>query len=344
MTNDEVKAWMKEVRERIDHALETYLDEKLIEAREISPSSLELVEGIRSLTLRGGKRLRPIVVEAALRAVAPERAGVEATPLGASLEILQSFLLIHDDWMDQDDERRGGPAVHAMYREDHGEHEANALAILAGDLASAYAFELMLRAPFAADQRDEALALFLRIQKEVFFGQHLDLTQDPDVARMHDLKTGSYTVRGPLVLGAILGGASDAQKDALVAYGTPLGEAFQLADDLIGTFGDAEHTGKPGDDLLHRKRNGVVALAEQRLAGAARAELSTLMRGRGTPDPERVAKVTQAMIDEGIQAEVESRVKTLLAESEGALETIDFDPGGVEFLRFVARKLALRTV
>jgi len=344
MTNDEVKAWMKEVRERIDHALETYLDEKLLEARQISPSSLELVEGIRSLTLRGGKRLRPIVVEAALRAVAPERAGVDATTVGASLEVLQSYLLIHDDWMDQDDERRGGPAVHAMYRGDHNEHEANALAILAGDLASAYALELILRAPFAADQRDQALQLFVRIQKEVFYGQHLDLTQDPDVARMHDLKTGSYTVRGPLLLGATLGGATDAQKEALIAYGTPLGEAFQLADDLIGTFGDAEHTGKPGDDLVHRKRNGLVALAEQRLEGEARAELSTLMRSRGNPDPERVARVTQAMIDEGIKSEVEARVKTLLAESEGALEGVGFDTGGTEILRFVARKLALRTV
>ena len=344
MTNDEVKAWMNGVRERVDHALETYLDEKLLEARQISPSSLELVEGIRSLTLRGGKRLRPIVLQAALRAVEPNRDPGDATAVSASLEVLQSYLLIHDDWMDQDDERRGGPAVHAMYREDHDTHQANALAILAGDLASAYALELILRAPFSEDTRDEAMQLFVRIQKEVFYGQHLDLTQDPDVARMHDLKTGSYTVRGPLLLGATLGHANDAQKEALLAYGNPLGEAFQLADDLIGTFGDVDHTGKPGDDLMHRKRNGLVVRAEQRLEGAAKDDLATLMRSRGNPDPDLVGRVSQAMIDQGIRSDVEARLKVLLAEAEGALEGVGFDPQGVEILRFVARKLALRTV
>tara|TARA_B100001750_G_scaffold219771_1_gene206913 strand:+ start:1420 stop:2451 length:1032 start_codon:yes stop_codon:yes gene_type:complete len=343
MTNDDVKTWMDEVRERTDHALRTYLDEKLLEARQISPSSLELVEGIRSLTLRGGKRLRPIVLQAAMRAVGPERDLGDATAVSASLEVLQSYLLIHDDWMDQDDERRGGPAVHAMYRNDHGEHEANALAILAGDLASAYALELILRTPWGEGQ-NEALGLFIRIQKEVFYGQHLDLTQDPDVARMHDLKTGSYTVRGPLLLGALLGGATEAQTEALLAYGNPLGEAFQLADDLIGTFGDSGHTGKPGDDLTHRKRNGLVAMAEARLEGKAREELSTLMNGRGHADEALVARVASAMVDHGIRSEVEARITELLASSEKALDDSGFDPQGVEILRFVARKLALRTV
>ena len=343
MTKDDVKEWMDGVRERTDHALRTYLDEKLLEARQISPASLELVEGIRSLTLRGGKRLRPIVLQAALQAVDPGRDLGDATAVSASLEVLQSYLLIHDDWMDQDDERRGGPAVHAMYREDHGEHEANALAILAGDLASAYALELILRAPYG-DDRGEALGLFIRIQKEVFYGQHLDLTQDPDVARMHDLKTGSYTVRGPLLLGALLGNANDAQREALLAFGNPLGEAFQLADDLIGTFGDAGHTGKPGDDLMHRKRNGLVAMAEARLEGRAREDLATLMNSRGNADEALVARIASAMVDHGIRSDVEGRVKTLLATAEGALEGVGLQAQGVEILRSVARKLALRTV
>lgn len=343
MNDDDVKAWMNAVRERTDHALRTYLDEKLLEARQISPSSLELVEGIRSLTLRGGKRLRPIVLQAALHAVDPERELGDATAASASLEVLQSYLLIHDDWMDQDDERRGGPAVHAMYREDHPEHEANALAILAGDLASAYALELMLRSPWG-DRQTQALARFVRIQKEVFYGQHLDLTQDPDVARMHDLKTGSYTVRGPLLLGALLGAASAAQEEALLAYGNPLGEAFQLADDLIGTFGDAGHTGKPGDDLMHRKRNGLVAMAEARLEGRAREDLSALMNGRGHADEALVSRVASAMVEHGIRSEIEGRIRELLTRADGALEGAGLHGDGVRILRFVARKLALRTV
>ena len=339
-----VEAWMGQVKERVDRALELYLEEKLAEARQISPSSLELVDGVRSLTLRGGKRLRPIVLEAALRAVAPDREEGIGTSAGASLEVLQTYLLIHDDWMDQDDERRGGPAVHAMYREKHPEHEANALAILAGDLASAYSLELMLRAPFLDARRDAALQLFVRIQKEVFYGQHLDLTQDPDVARMHDLKTGSYTVRGPLLLGAMLGDADEEQMAALTAFGDPLGEAFQLADDLMGTFGDTAQTGKPGDDLQHRKRNGLVAEAERRFSGDAKADLQELMEGEGEPPAALVKRVALALTEHGIRDEVVSRVRAGLERSESALRGAKLDAKGADILRHVATKLALRSV
>ncbi len=342
-TIDNTDEWIKAHRANVDAKLRRYLDAQIRHARDTSADSLELVEGIDSLTMRGGKRLRPIVLAAGFASVAPERSLDDTIAAGAALELLQSYLLIHDDWMDQDDERRGGPAVHILYERSHSKHDAAALSVLAGDLASTYAWELMLEAPFPAERLKRGLAEFIRVHKEVFFGQHLDLTANADVSRMHDLKTTSYTVRGPILIGALLGDATDAQLDALTAFANPIGEAFQMADDLLGTFGAMESTGKPGDDLRHGKRNSLVSEVERTVAAAEREILKKVLE---SPDPSDadVQAATQLVIDCGAKARVESRVKARLEEALAPLDGSPLHAGGVRRLKDIAHKLAIRTV
>src|SRR5690349_6875669 len=113
-------AWMADVRVRVDERLESFFARKREESAGISPGASELVDAIATLTMRGGKRLRPAVIVAAYRAVAPATSEVSCTvDASAAVELLQSYLLIHDDWMDQDDERRGGPSVHAALSKAH---------------------------------------------------------------------------------------------------------------------------------------------------------------------------------------------------------------------------------
>jgi len=339
MTN--VSAWMGEVREKIDARLRSYLDSQLDEVKGISPDSAELVNGVRELTLRGGKRLRPVALSAAYSAVKPEGSLDDTIDAGCALEILQSYLLIHDDWMDQDDERRGGPAIHRMYRDDHPRHLADSLAILAGDLGCGMAWELILNAPFPASRRSAALRQFVQIQKEVYYGQHLDLTANADVSRMHDLKTGSYTVRGPLLIGAHLGDASEEQVEALLAFGNPIGEAFQLADDLLGTFGDTDATGKPGNDLRHGKRTCLVAEVEKLLPQEDRTVLDRVMQAEAPHDAD-VAAAMELIVSSGAKKNVEDRLETLLAQAISVLEDAPLDDLGVATLKHVADRLAVR--
>ncbi|MFT5357842.1 MAG: geranylgeranyl diphosphate synthase type I [Polyangiales bacterium] len=337
----DLKSWMDGVKSRVDSRLERYFGEKLEEASNISPDSVELVEGVQSLTLRGGKRFRPMMVEAAYGAVSPGTTE-NAVDAGASLEVLQSYLLIHDDWMDQDDERRGGPAVHAMYRNRYDSHMADSLAILCGDLACAYSLELLMHAPFAPEQLPKGLQIFLQLQKEVFFGQHLDITANPNVAKMHDLKTTSYTVRGPLLLGASLAGASDEQNAVLTAYANPLGEAFQLADDLLGTFGDMATTGKPGNDVKNRKRTSLVGEAERLLAPGTRDALDRVMAGEDKEGD--VDAAIALLVSSGAKANVENRLLQRADESKAALQGAPLDSAGIEILACLADRLALRAV
>ncbi|MGD8823433.1 MAG: polyprenyl synthetase family protein [Myxococcales bacterium] len=334
-------SWMNGIRRQIDAALEAFFESKCAEAARLSPRASELVVEVRELTMRGGKRLRPIVMAAAHRAAGGGDASEATVEAGASLELLQTYLLIHDDWMDQDLERRGGPAVHYAFERRHGgAHLGASLGILAGDLASTFSWELLLRSHFPTGRRDEALRLFIEIQKEVFAGQQLDLMTDPDVERMHDLKTGSYTTRGPAELGGILAGADPFSMGSLHAWSAPLGVAFQLRDDLLSTFGTVKETGKPGDDLRHGKHNAVVA-AFRKLEpdAAAQAALDAVW---GRPDATDEALQAAWEVLANARAEVEARLAVLVDEARSAIASSPFDPEAKSMLEEVTLRLTER--
>ncbi len=336
--------WLGEVRTAVDARLAQYLDEKRHASSALAPEAAELVDAVRALTMRGGKRFRPALLQAAFRAVDPARDPSCTLDACAALELLQSYLLIHDDWMDRDEERRGGPSVHAALRAAHAgdEHLGASLAILAGNLASACAWELVTRGEHPRPVERRVIEAFLRMHQEVVFGQQLDLLGTPDVSQMQQLKTGSYTVRGPLLLGAALAEASDAQREALLTYGRPLGEAFQVQDDLLGTFGDPEATGKPaGGDLREGKRTALVLAAERRGTEAALAPLHAVLGKRDASEVE-LAAAREALVACGAKAEVEARLDALAAEAARALESPVLHAPGVELLRALAERLARR--
>ncbi len=335
--------WLDEVRRETDARLARFFDEERPAARGLAPEALELVEAIAALTMRGGKRLRPAVMVAAFRSVAPERDWTVTVPACAGLELLQSYLLIHDDWMDGDDQRRGGPAVHAALRERFGDaHLGASLAILAGDLASAYAQRLVLGSLPSAKDPTAVLEAFVRMQVEVVMGQSLDLLGSPDVSRMQQLKTGSYTVAGPLRLGALIGGASPAQLAALESFGTPLGEAFQVRDDLLGTFGDPRATGKPaGNDLRAGKRTALVREVERLLSDDERAPLTLVLGHKDASDAD-VTNATELLVRSGARKNVEQRLAGLLEDATTALDRGDLADPGRSMLREMAAALGIR--
>lgn len=338
-----MSSWLSDVREGVEARLASFFGEERARLTGLAPEAAELVDAIDVFTTRGGKRFRPALAFAAFRSVRPDGALSEILDAGAALELLQSYLLIHDDWMDEDDERRGGPSVHAALRAKRPEnpHMADSLAILAGDLACAQSWRLLSRATDDPGIRVGANDVMLRMHEEVIIGQQLDLIGAPDVSRMHQLKTGSYTVRGPLALGAVLGGASDAQREALDRFGGPVGEAFQMRDDLLGAFGDPRETGKPaGNDLRAGKHNALIRAAEERATdlGPIHAVL-----GRADASDAEVRAALDVLERSGARAAVEERLRGLLDQALGALEGAPLLSPGVEMLRELAELLAVRS-
>lgn len=313
---------MARVKARTERALADYLTAEEARRAELGPAVAEVLAAVRSLATRGGKRFRAVLAACAYEGAGGDPAVFDGALV--ALELLQVYFLVHDDWMDGDLVRRGGPTVHAMLRERRSEQLGDAAAILAGDWACAAAQEALATVRVSADRGAEAARAFARMQSDVVCGQILDVfaesLTEAAVERMHALKTGAYTVRGPLELGAALAGASPDHVRALVAFAEPLGIAFQLRDDLLGTFGDPAVTGKPRyGDLAQKKRTCIVVSALA--SDAARGEVERLL-SIPQPTEDDAARAARAIEAAGIRASVEERLGALLAQAGSRLASV----------------------
>jgi geranylgeranyl diphosphate synthase type I len=308
------------VRAHVDARLEGWLNRRVTKARTRGADVGVVADAVRQLVLRGGKRMRAVLLVAAYEACEGS-GGVEAVgPAAASLELLQAYLLAHDDWMDGDDLRRGGPSIPAMMRERFGSL-GDAASVLAGDLAAAWALESMTELTLPAERLVLATRELGRVEEDVVHGQLLDVCGSArdayGVEATYGLKTGSYTVRSPIVMGAYLAGADDAQVAALTAFAEPLGIAFQFRDDLLGTFGDRAATGKPaGSDLRRGKRTALVVEAMH--DPQTRASLEHVL-GRKDATDDEIASAVALLERSGARARVEERIADLVRQSQSSL-------------------------
>jgi geranylgeranyl diphosphate synthase, type I len=261
----------------------------------------------------------------------------------AAIELLQTYLLVHDDWMDQDEERRGGPSLHCKLRASLGDrHLGDSLAVLAGDLASGYAWELLSRAPFPERRVHEAFTVYGAMHQEVVFGQQLDLMGYPEVEAMYRLKSGSYTVRGPLRLGALLADADEGRLTELARFSEPLGIAFQLRDDLLSVFGTNQTQGKrKGGDLRAGKNTLLVAEAKKSWRPPALKVLHQVLGNRHASDAE-VKEATELLESSGARRRVEERLEQLLSEASAHLQKCSLREPGVVMLGELVGLLGIR--
>jgi len=311
--------------------LATFLDACSKSLAGVGPELDPVADAARSIVLDGGKRLRPMFAYWGWRSVAPpDRDDTALIAAAASLELLHACALVHDDVMDASATRRGRPAAHIAFAELHradgwvGDPAVfgNAAAILLGDLLLSWADALFSDAHVS----DEARRVYDSMRQLVMAGQYLDVLVQArgrfsaeDALRVAEYKTSKYTVEGPLHLGAAAAGAPAQTFAALSAYGLPLGEAFQLRDDVLGVFGDPSVTGKPaGDDLLEGKRTLLVALAMER-ATSAEARLLHAGLGDRTLDDDQVSALRDVITSSGSLAEVEARIAARASEAQKAL-------------------------
>jgi geranylgeranyl diphosphate synthase type I len=336
------------IRPEVDAALTAWLDGRAARRTASDGSAADAhaaVDAVAALATRGGKRWRAVLIAAAYEGCGGTNTA-DIAMAQVAIELLQAYLLTHDDWMDGDDVRRGGPSVPAMLRERFGAGRvADSATILAGDYAAALALEALLEVPLRSDWVARAALELARVQRDVVMGQLLDLHGAPGgglaaLEAVYALKTGSYTVRGPLVLGAYLAGASQSVVEQFAAFALPLGIAFQLRDDLLGTFGDPRRTGKPAlSDLREGKRTALVV----ELSGDAMAA-PLLARVLGVRQP--LASDVDALVDRmsasGARARVEDRLASLLDQANLALDSLRVTNAVREILRGAAFTMTMR--
>jgi geranylgeranyl diphosphate synthase, type I len=307
--------------------------------------------------MAGGKRIRPALLLLGFRAAGGQRLDAVEGP-AVALELLHACALLHDDVIDQAPQRRGRPSAHEAFAAQHraagwtGDAAAygRAVAILLGDLAFVLADERFLTASVPPPALLAAFRRFTVLREEVMVGQALDLhaatarLTDRDLAlEVATLKSGRYSVARPLELGAVLGGANEQLVAGLLAFGDPLGRAFQLADDLLGVFGDPAATGKStSSDLAEGKRTLLIAEAAARLDPAGRAELEAALGCDGL-DEETVERVRGLLRDSGAVDAVRGEIDRSIAAAQRALARMQLASPAKDALAEVADYLGDRS-
>ncbi|MFE6103818.1 polyprenyl synthetase family protein [Streptomyces laurentii] len=348
---------MADFRHIVDACLEDFLQRKL-RAAAAHQMPDDAARSLRRFLFAGGKRLRPLLCLTGYHAAAPDRVHPGVFQAAAALEMFHAFALIHDDIMDRSDTRRGQPTVHRELAVRRGAgrgsadraHLGTSTAILVGDLALAWSDELLHTAGLPPDRLLAALPYIDTMRTEVMYGQYLDVlaTGKPagDLAtplKIIRYKTAKYTIERPLHVGAVLGDADAGILDACTDFALPLGEAFQLRDDLLGVFGDSVRTGKSClDDLREGKHTVLLALAFQRADTTQRTTLDTLV---GTPsltdaDADRVRSIITAT---GARDIVEQMIRTRYEQAHKVLDDAPFPAEATHTLRRITDSATART-
>jgi geranylgeranyl diphosphate synthase type I len=320
-------------RDAIQQALDAFVDEQATLLRPLGDDAARLVEAAHR-SVSGGKRFRAAFCYWGFRAVEAEVADEPALlRAAAALELLHASALVHDDYMDSSDTRRGRPATHRAFESLHraqawsgdAERYGAAAAILLGDLLLCWSDEMLRRCGLSHHLVHDALGFFDTTRSEVITGQFLDVSVQArgtstvaQAMRVLRYKSAKYSIERPLHVGAALAGARPELLEALTRFGLPLGEAFQLRDDLLGVYGDPEVTGKPaGDDLTEGKRTVLVALT---LELAPAGDAKRLDEALGSPlTAEEVDDLRRIIEDSGAHAAVERRIDALTTRSLAAL-------------------------
>lgn len=284
-----------ELKNKIDKELEEFFDCKIkqIKDQKRPHELLEMAKNLRSFVLRSGKRIRPILFYYGYL-VAGGKKKKEILKTAISVELVHSYLLIHDDIIDQDSFRHGSLSMHCKYEKEYQnrfknkqlKHFGTSMAIVVGDLASAFGYEVLTSSDFSGSLKIKALDKLNDIISNTTLGQALDLILEmresinlKEIFEMQRYKTAKYTIEGPLHLGAILAGADEKLLGSISRFAIPLGVAFQIQDDIIGVFGDENKIGKPiGSDIREGKKTLLIFKAVEK---ATEGQKKTLDRALG---------------------------------------------------------------
>jgi geranylgeranyl diphosphate synthase, type I len=309
--------------------------------RGLSPDVSPLTDAVVD-TLARGKRIRAQFCMWGAYGASGGYLVTGVPEMAAAIELFHLAALIHDDVMDRSDTRRGLPAVHRQFADDHArrgllgdsDNHGSAAAILVGDMCMSWSDELAMTATdsLPLEVRRAVRAMWSQMRDEAYAGQYLDMLSQTEATTSRSrtdlvlrLKSAKYTVSHPLRLGGTIARADDDLLDLYDQIGVTAGAAFQLRDDLLGVFGDPVLTGKPvNDDIREGKRTLLMAEAESRVDPAQR-ELLVHCLGNPTVDDAELDALRSVLIATGADQAIEARIGELTAEAMQIVESLPVD-------------------
>jgi len=316
------------LRARVDAVLHEFTQRESELFGAVDPDLLPVAEQLAT-AVAGGKRLRAAFCYWGWRAGGQPDSDA-LVKAAAAMELVHTAAVVHDDLIDESPVRHGMPSAHIALRSAFtgrtgSTADGRALAMLVGDLLMSWAGQLFTSCGLPAAYLARARGLWAVMARELIAGECLEILRTgvrPDTGSSLQViryKTAKYTVEHPLHIGGALAGAPGSLMKAFTAYGLPLGEAFQLRDDLLGIFGDPEHTGKSNlDDICGNRPTALLAETWSAATAAERRELRRLL-GRGDLDGEDLSQIRAIIQRTGAPARIEEMINHRVQAATGAL-------------------------
>ncbi|KUF19318.1 polyprenyl synthetase family protein [Streptomyces silvensis] len=336
---------------RVDEVLRRYVAEEADRFAAIDPALGPVAEQVESAVV-DGKRLRAAFCYWGWRGVGQpdSEALVRAA---ASMELVHAAAVVHDDLIDDSPLRHGRPTAHialraAVRRRPRSLTAARSLALLVGDLLMGLAGQLFVTSGLPAAYLARARPLWFVLARELIAGECLEILRtgaEPDTTaslKVIRYKTAKYTVEQPLLIGGALGGAGERLCAGYRAYGLPLGEAFQLRDDLLGLFGSPSRTGKANADDVRGHRPTALLAETWRMAGDDERRLLRGLLGRRDVDEDDLRAVREVMLRLEAPDRIEHMISARVEEALGALHELHVPAGATAALTALAHSATVR--
>jgi len=338
------------VRARVDRALDAFLREETARLTAIHEQLTPVAQQMR-VAVADGKRLRAAFCYWGWRAAGQPDSDAMIRA-AAAMELVHAAAIVHDDIIDGSPVRRNGPTAHVALRGVVGTEDCEpggtALAIVLGDLLISWAGQMFTGCGLPGPFLRRAQPLWATLATALVAGECLEIIRTgsrPSMAGALEIvryKTAKYTVEHPLHIGATLGGAPERLLHVFTDYGIPLGEAFQLRDDLLGVFGDPWKTGKSNlDDIRGRKPTVLLSVTLSAAEGTDRKEIERLLRGCGV-NADDLRTIQDIMVRTGARQRVESMIADRAARAAAAIERARLPPMAADALRHLASALTTR--
>ncbi|MDP3042460.1 MAG: polyprenyl synthetase family protein [Candidatus Omnitrophota bacterium] len=325
------------IKNRIEEELHAYTRciDQLYTLNKLSPI---LFKSIKEFILRDGKRIRPILFCIGYLGFSKNNpAGLYRSAL--SLELLHDFMLVHDDIIDRSSMRRGKPSMHTLLKKylsgnKKAKFSGEDLAIVVGDVIYAMALDAFLAVKENAQRKENALKKLISAALYTGSGEFIELLlgvkplekiTQKDIYKIYDYKTANYTFASPLTIGATLAGVKTRLIKKLYAYGMLLGRAFQIQDDIIGTFGEEKETGKSNiTDIQEAKKTLLVWYAFNHTGKNGRLIIKRIMAAKSVKNT-ALLEMRKIIVGSGALTYAQNQIKFLFSKSLNQIDSLSMD-------------------
>jgi len=354
----DAKKTLVDFKAKVDPEVEAFFVRTIAETKKVDDNIAAALEHARKITTSGGKRARAAFMYYGYLAAGGKNKK-EIIKTSVSIELIHTFLLIHDDIIDRDGLRHGVKTIHVHYGEmakryfknKDAAHFGNSMAIIMGDMLGALGNQVLFESKFDSALIIKALQKLQGIIAFTVIGEAEDViienrgrATEKEIFRMYENKTAKYTIEGPLHLGAILAGADKKLLEALSAYSIPAGIAFQIQDDILGVFGVSKKTGKPvGSDVRQGKQTILVAKTLEKANRAQKAIIKNCL-GNDNMTQADLEQFRKVIIETGSLEYAQKLANKLIVEAKEKIEKVVMKKEAKNFLLGIADYMLNREV